>query len=97
MGAARERHAASRHSPPAPAAMMDANAEASNQRARAALCMALLTLQYGVQPLISKRFTGYPPLHTPSYPFCFLLFIGFHSMPITMCTSWAMRVVAAQI
>lgn len=58
MGAARERHAASRHSPPAPAAMMDANAEASNQRARAALCMALLTLQYGVQPLISKRFTG---------------------------------------
>lgn len=32
--------------------------EGKNQRARAALCMALLTLQYGVQPLISKRFTG---------------------------------------
>lgn len=29
------------------------------QRTVAALCMALLTIQYGMQPLISKRFTGY--------------------------------------
>lgn len=28
------------------------------QRTVAALCMALLTIQYGMQPLISKRFTG---------------------------------------
>jgi len=32
--------------------------QGNNQRVRAALCMALLTLQYGVQPLVSKRFTG---------------------------------------
>jgi hypothetical protein len=46
--------------------MADADAEVSKQRARAAMCMVLLTLQYGVQPLISKRFTGYLPSHSPA-------------------------------
>lgn len=45
-----------------------ASVEGNNQRARAALCMALLTLQYGVQPLISKRFTGYQSRICSSFP-----------------------------
>lgn len=40
----------------------------NNQKARAALCMTLLTLQYGVQPLISKRFTGYYSRISSSFP-----------------------------
>ena len=40
-------------------AVGDAVRQQKQQHVRSAMCMVALTIQYGVQPLISKRFTGY--------------------------------------
>lgn len=69
-------------------AVGDAVRQQKQQHVRSAMCMVALTIQYGVQPLISKRFTGY---HRSSSLFLFALNLGPKSChhPILMLNNYS--------
>jgi len=51
-------------------AVGDAVRQQKQQHVRSAMCMVALTIQYGVQPLISKRFTGKQVIMTSAVLTC---------------------------